>query len=99
MARSLDQRSKSCAKTSSPVASASSYQLSQICDRMVGEPTVYTQGYFDAFRKAAKEVVDAAPLLAELRMIKTPQEIERMRIANDLAAIGMAYARKNIRPA
>ncbi len=28
-------------------------QGSQICDRMVGEPTVYTQGYFDAFRKAA----------------------------------------------
>ncbi len=73
-------------------------QGSQICDRMVGEPTVFTQGYFDAFRNAAKEVTDAAPLLAELRMIKTPQEIERMRIANDLAAIGMAYARKNIRP-
>jgi len=27
--------------------------------------------------------VDAAPLLSELRMIKTPQEIERMRLAND----------------
>jgi len=73
-------------------------QGSQICDRMVGEPTGFTQGYFDAFRSAAKEVIDAAPLLAELRGIKTPQEIERMRIANDLAAIGMAYARKNIRP-
>lgn len=73
-------------------------QGSQICDRMVGEPTVYTQGYFDAFRGAVKQVTDATGLLAEARMIKTPQEIERMRLANDLAALGMEYARQNIRP-
>lgn len=70
----------------------------QICDRMVGEPTVYTQGYFDAFRQTAKEVVDAAPLLVEARMIKTQQEIERMRLANELAALGMEHARENIKP-
>jgi Xaa-Pro dipeptidase len=73
-------------------------QTSQICDRMVGEPTVYWQGYYDAFRASCCEVVDAAPLLAEVRMIKTPQEIERMRLANELAAIGMEYARTNIKP-
>jgi Xaa-Pro aminopeptidase len=73
-------------------------QGSQICDRMVGEPTVFTQGYFDAFRGAARQVVDCAGLLAEVRMIKTPQEIERMRLANELAAAGMEYARQNIRP-
>ncbi len=73
-------------------------QGSQICDRMVGEPTVYTQGYFDALRGACKQVVDAAPLLAEVRMIKTDQEIERMRLANELAGVGMEYARGNIRP-
>ncbi len=73
-------------------------QGSQICDRMVGEPTVYTQGYFDAFRSACKQVVDATPLLAEVRMIKTPQEIERMRLANELAAIGMEHARDHIHP-
>jgi len=73
-------------------------QLGQICDRMVGEPTVYWQGYFDAFRGAAKEVVDCAPLLAEVRMIKTDQEIERMRLANELAAIGMDHAKRNIEP-
>jgi Xaa-Pro dipeptidase len=67
-------------------------QTSQICDRMVGEPTVYWQGFYDAFRAGSREVVDAAPLLAELRMIKTPQEIERMRLANELAALGMDYA-------
>lgn len=72
-------------------------QGSQICDRMVGEPTLYTQSYFNAFPPVAKEIVDAAPFLAELRAIKTPQEIDRMRLANELAAVGMEYARKNIR--
>jgi Xaa-Pro dipeptidase len=73
-------------------------QTSQICDRMVGEPTVYWQGFYDAFRVACREIVDAAPLLSEVRMIKTSQEIERMRLANELAAIGMEHARDNIRP-
>ena len=73
-------------------------QNSQICDRMVGEPTVYWQGFYDAFRSACMEIVDAASLLAELRMIKTPQELERMRLANELAAIGMEHARDNIKP-
>jgi Xaa-Pro dipeptidase len=73
-------------------------QTSQICDRMVGEPTVYWQGFYDAFRAACREVVDAAPLLSEVRMIKTAQEIERMRLANELAAVGMECARDNIKP-
>jgi len=73
-------------------------QGSQICDRMVGEPTVFTQGYFDAFRGAVNQVADCAPLLAEARAIKTKQEIERMRLANELAALGMEFARDNIRP-
>ncbi|MFY9531647.1 MAG: Xaa-Pro peptidase family protein [Candidatus Acidiferrales bacterium] len=73
-------------------------QLAQICDRMVGEPSMYTQGYFDAFRGMAKEVVDATPLLADVRAIKTGQEIERMKLANELAAAGMEYARAQIKP-
>jgi Xaa-Pro dipeptidase len=73
-------------------------QTSQICDRMVGEPTVYWQAYFDTFRGAARQVVDATPLLAQARMIKTPQEIERMRLANELAALGMEHACANIKP-
>jgi len=73
-------------------------QLSQICDRMVGEPTLYTKSYFDAFPGVVDEVVDAAPFLAGLRMIKTEQEIERMRLANELAAIGMEFARDEIKP-
>jgi Xaa-Pro aminopeptidase len=39
-------------------------QTSQICDRMVGEPTVYWQGFYDSFRAACKETIDAAPILA-----------------------------------
>lgn len=73
-------------------------QNSQICDRMVGEPTVYWKGYYDAFFAACREVVDATPILAELRMLKTAQEIERMRLANELAALGMEHARENICP-
>jgi Xaa-Pro aminopeptidase len=73
-------------------------QTSQICDRMVGEPTVYWQGFYDAFRTACGEIVDVTQLLSELRMIKTPQEIERMRLANELAALGMEYADNHIRP-
>src|SRR5438477_8645312 len=48
-------------------------QGSQACDRMVGEPTVYTKGYFDAFVPLAGEVMDATPLLVEARSIKTGQ--------------------------
>ena len=66
----------------------------QSADRMVGEPTTPTQFYFDAFRKVGGHVVDATPALNEARAIKTPQEIERMRLANELAAIGMEYPAK-----
>ena len=70
----------------------------QSADRMVGEPTTPTQNYFDAFRKVAGQVVDATPLLNEARAIKTPQEIERMRLANELAALAMDYTREHMRP-
>jgi Xaa-Pro aminopeptidase len=70
----------------------------QSCDRMVGEPTTYTQSYFDAFKKVSGQVVDATPLLVEARAIKTPQEIERMRLANELAALAMEHTRDRIRP-
>ena len=70
---------------------------SQAADRMVGEPTVYTQGYFDAFRKACGAVTDATSLLVECRAIKTAQEIERMRLANELAALAMEHTREHLR--
>jgi Xaa-Pro aminopeptidase len=69
----------------------------QSADRMVGEPTTPTQFYFDAFRKVSGLVVDATPLLNEARAIKTSQEIERMRLANELAALAMDYTREHMR--
>jgi Xaa-Pro aminopeptidase len=73
-------------------------QGTQAADRMVGEPTVYWSGWFDGFGAVATEVVDAAPLLARARMIKTAQEIERMRLANEIASLAMEHVRDNIRP-
>ena len=70
----------------------------QSADRMVGEPTTPTQNYFDAFRKVSRQVVDATPLLNEARAIKTSQEIDRMRLANELAALAMNHTREHMRP-
>jgi Xaa-Pro aminopeptidase len=66
----------------------------QATDRMVGEPTTFTKAWFDAFPDAA----DATPLLAEARAIKTEQEIERVRLANEIAAAAMDHVRGVIRP-
>ena len=73
-------------------------QGTQSADRMVGEPTTWTQGWFDAFKPAAREVVDASGLLAEARAIKTAQEIERMKLANELAALAMEHTFERLRP-
>ena len=73
-------------------------QGTQAGDRMVAEPTVFWSGWFDGFAGVASEVADAAPLIARARMIKTDQEIERMRLANELASLAMEHVRDNIRP-
>ncbi len=70
----------------------------QSADRMVGEPTTPTQSYFEAFRKVAGKISDSTPLLNEARAIKTSQEIERMRLANELAALAMDYTREHLHP-
>ena len=61
----------------------------QASDRMVGEPTTFTAEWFSAFG----ESFDAAPLLATARGVKTGQEIERMRLANDIAAAAMEHCK------
>ncbi len=71
---------------------------SQAADRMVGEPTIPSADWFDALTDIAREVVDGQPLLTEARTIKTAQEIERMRIANELAALAMEHVAERIRP-
>jgi Xaa-Pro aminopeptidase len=66
----------------------------QAADRMVGEPTTYTKGWFDAFPAAA----DAMPVLNAARAIKTAQEVERMRLANEIAARAMEHVAERLRP-
>jgi Xaa-Pro aminopeptidase len=66
----------------------------QASDRMVGEPTTFTAEWFRAFGDAQ----DATPLLAEARAIKTEQEVERMRLANDIAAAAMEHCKLIIEP-
>jgi len=67
----------------------------QASDRMVGEPTTYTHEFFHAFGAG---IADATPLLARARALKTEQEIERMRIANEIAAAAMEHVKANICP-
>jgi Xaa-Pro aminopeptidase len=66
----------------------------QAADRMVGEPTTFTSAWFEGWPGAA----DATPLLAQARAIKTPQEVERMQLANDIAAAAMEHVRTQLQP-
>ncbi|HKX47495.1 MAG TPA: aminopeptidase P family N-terminal domain-containing protein, partial [Gaiellaceae bacterium] len=66
----------------------------QAADRMVGEPTTFTSDWFTAFG----EVADATPLLAAARALKSEQEIERMRLANDIGAAAMEHCRLVVEP-
>jgi Xaa-Pro dipeptidase len=73
-------------------------QGTQAADRMVAEPTVFSQPWFDALAGGCREVVDCSGLLARARAIKTEQEIERMRLAGELATQAMEQVRDRIRP-
>jgi Xaa-Pro dipeptidase len=66
----------------------------QASDRMAGEPTTFPKAWFDAWPDA----LDATPLLAQARAIKTEQEIERMRLANEIAAAAMEHVQGVLRP-
>jgi Xaa-Pro aminopeptidase len=66
----------------------------QASDRMVGEPTTFTAAWFDGFTEA----VDATPLLARARAVKTEQELERIRLANEIAAAAMEHVRGQLHP-
>jgi Xaa-Pro aminopeptidase len=66
----------------------------QATDRMVGEPTTFTKAWFDAWPSAC----DATPVLNAARMLKTPQEIERMRLANEICAAATEHVRTLLRP-
>jgi Xaa-Pro aminopeptidase len=66
----------------------------QAADRMVGEPTTFTKGWFDAWPGAA----DAMPVLNAARAIKTEQEVERVRLANEICAAAMRHVAEHLRP-
>jgi Xaa-Pro aminopeptidase len=66
----------------------------QATDRMIGEPTTFTKAWFDAWPDAA----DAMPVLNAARAIKTAQEVERMRLANEICAAAMEHVRGDCAP-
>jgi Xaa-Pro aminopeptidase len=66
----------------------------QASDRMVGEPTTFTKGWFDAWPGAE----DAMAVLNPARAIKTSQEVERVRLANEICAAAMEHVRAALRP-
>ena len=66
----------------------------QATDRMVGEPTTFTKGWFDAWPDAH----DAMSVIVPARSIKTRQEIERMRLANEICAAATEHVRGLIKP-
>ena len=67
----------------------------QAADRMVGEPTTFTHDYFHAFGLG---VEDATPLLSAARAVKTAQEVERMRLANEIAARATEHVAARLEP-
>jgi Xaa-Pro aminopeptidase len=73
-------------------------QGTQSADRMVGEPSTPTRAFFGAFDAVAGETVDASGLLAEVRAIKTAQELERIRLANEIALRGLEHVSEHLRP-
>jgi Xaa-Pro aminopeptidase len=66
----------------------------QAADRMVGEPTTFTKGWFDAWPDAQ----DAMAVLNPARAVKSSQEIERVRLANEICAAAMEHVRRELRP-
>jgi Xaa-Pro aminopeptidase len=72
-------------------------QSGQSTDRMLGEPTVYTYEYFTTLIDAVSEPVDAVPLLIRARLTKTSQELERMRMANEVASLALDAVKPEIR--
>src|SRR5438045_6608905 len=66
----------------------------QAADRMVGEPTTFTAAWFDAFPEAG----DGTPLLVRARSLKTEQELERLRLAKEIAAAALEPVSEQLHP-
>jgi Xaa-Pro aminopeptidase len=72
-------------------------QGTQASDRMVGEPATFSQPWFNGFDHTGAEVGDGSAVLARARARKTDQEVERMRLANELAALAYDEVRSKVR--
>jgi Xaa-Pro dipeptidase len=66
----------------------------QASDRMAGEPTTFAKAWFDAFPDA----LDATSVLVPARALKTTQEVERITLANAIAASAMEHVRSRLEP-
>jgi Xaa-Pro aminopeptidase len=93
-ARALELAQKVCRERGLERVGLELSQGTQTADRMVGEPTTPTAALFEAFENR----IDASALLAQARAIKTEQEIERMRLANELAALALERVRESLHP-
>src|SRR3954452_5097968 len=93
-ARALELAQKVCRERGLERIGLELSQGTQTADRMLGEPTTPTLAFFEAFEHRT----DATGLLAEARAIKTEQEVERMRLANELAALALEDVRASLRP-
>ena len=91
-ARALELAQKVCRERGLERVGLELNQGTQTADRMLGEPTTPTMAFFEAFQHR----IDATPLLAQARAIKTEQELERMRLANELAALALEQVRANL---
>jgi Xaa-Pro dipeptidase len=93
-ARALELAQKVCRERGLERIGLELSQGTQTADRMLGEPTTPTAALFGAFENR----VDASPLLAQARAVKTEQELERMRLANELAALALERVQQELRP-
>ncbi|HEX6838250.1 MAG TPA: aminopeptidase P family N-terminal domain-containing protein, partial [Polyangia bacterium] len=66
----------------------------QATDRMVGEPTTFTQAWFDAWPGAS----DAMPVINAARALKSEQELQRIRLANEICAAAMEHVARELKP-
>jgi Xaa-Pro aminopeptidase len=63
------------------------------------EPCVFSQVTLELYHQAFGEnLVDVTPLIHKLRLYKTEAEIERLRIANDIARMGLKAFAENVVP-
>ena len=93
-ARALELAQKVCRERGLERIGLELSQGTQTADRMLGEPTTPTAALFEAFANR----VDASGLLAQARALKTEQEIERMRLANELAAVALERVQERLHP-